>query len=100
MFAWRQVKRFIPQQWSPRILKVRDGCQVYSQSGSWWAAAVLPQAPTAAFATPPYLPPPQQVYNGSAYGLVRGPTNTNFVPLVTRYPTGVSTRLQCCDADR
>lgn len=99
MFAWRQVKRFIPQQWSPRILKVRDGCQVYSPNGSWWAAAAcrrrrccfcnstLPASATAV--------PPQQVYNGSTYGLVRGPTNTNFVPLVTRYPTGVSTRLRC-----
>ncbi|KAI7837734.1 hypothetical protein COHA_008456 [Chlorella ohadii] len=48
VWAWRQVKRFIPQQWSPKILKV---------------------------------------YNGSAYGLVRGPTNTNYNPLVTRYPT-------------
>lgn len=34
-------------------------------------------------------PLPVQVYNGSAYGLVRGPTNTNYNPLVTRYPTAV-----------
>ena len=25
VWAWRQVKRFIPQQWSPKILKVTAG---------------------------------------------------------------------------
>lgn len=47
VFAWRQVSKFIPVQWSK------------------------------------YL----KVYNGTSTGFMRGSTNTNTNPLVTRYPT-------------